>query len=112
LCSIEKWGEKWEDINLERLYILLREQLAQPNDPWVVETLLWWNKFRTGLSSILLCSHDLLEKYSVKKPMSVAQKHPVHRAQPCGNGWKMSGRRGCEWRHLTGGKGALTQGIH
>jgi len=33
-------------INLRRLYIFLREQLAQPDDPWVAETLLWWNKFR------------------------------------------------------------------
>ena len=36
---MEKWGETWEDINLERLYIFLREQLAQPDDPWVIETL-------------------------------------------------------------------------
>jgi len=42
----------WEEVNLERLYIFLREQLAQPNDTWVMETLQWWNKFRLGPLSI------------------------------------------------------------
>lgn len=53
LSSSEKWGEKWEDINLEHLYIFLREQLAEADDPWVVETLKWWNEFRRSPFYIL-----------------------------------------------------------
>ena len=52
LCSAKKWKETWEDINLECLYVFLREQLAQPNDLWVVETLKWWNKFHISPLSI------------------------------------------------------------
>ena len=34
--------------------MFLREQLTPPDDPWVTETLEWWNKFRLGpLLSIL-----------------------------------------------------------
>ena len=43
----------WEEVNLERLYIFLREQLAQPDDTWVMETLQWWNKFCLSALSVL-----------------------------------------------------------
>jgi len=49
---MEKWGETWEEVNLERLYIFLHEQLAQSDDTWVTETLQWWNKFRCRLRFI------------------------------------------------------------
>lgn len=44
LSSAAEWKEEWEGINLPRLYILLREQFAYPDDPWYSDTLQWWNK--------------------------------------------------------------------
>ena len=96
LCSIEKWGEKWQDINLERLYILLREQLALPNDTWVVETLKWWNQFRACLLSVLLYTHKALEKCSVTPPKpAMVWDRRVNRAQRCESGfeWRMNGKQ-------------------
>lgn len=49
LCCRGEWGEEWKGIKLPRLYILLREQFAHPDDPWCVETLKWWNEFVLGL---------------------------------------------------------------
>jgi len=46
LCCRKVWGEEWKGVKLTRLYILLREQFAHPDDPWCTETLEWWNEFR------------------------------------------------------------------
>ena len=40
------WGEEWKGVKLTRLYMLLREQFAYPDDAWHKETLKWWNEFR------------------------------------------------------------------
>ena len=98
MSSIEKWGDKWEEINLERLYILLREQLALPDDPFVIETLKWWNEFRRSLPS----TPHILMVYSDRhlatrpEPKVVTQTCVTHSIQACENAWKTNGVRGCE----------------
>jgi hypothetical protein len=39
-----EWKEQWKGIKFTRLYLLLREQLAYPDDPWFSDTLKWWNE--------------------------------------------------------------------
>jgi hypothetical protein len=53
LSSADKWGNKWGDIDLQRLYNLLREELAHPDDPWCIATMKWWDEFRLCPSSFL-----------------------------------------------------------
>ncbi|KAF9786305.1 hypothetical protein BJ322DRAFT_1108158 [Thelephora terrestris] len=43
LCCAAEWKEEWKGIKFPRLYILLREQFAYPDDPWHADTLRWWN---------------------------------------------------------------------
>lgn len=50
LCSAVEWKEEWKGVNLQRLYLLLREQLAYPDDPWHIETLKWWDEQVFGSS--------------------------------------------------------------
>ena len=44
LSSMTTWGMKDGEIDLSLLYDLLRRQLCDPDDPWVKETLQWWNE--------------------------------------------------------------------
>ncbi|KAF9789208.1 hypothetical protein BJ322DRAFT_1105075 [Thelephora terrestris] len=43
LCCSREWKEEWKGVKFARLYFLLREQLAYPEDPWCADTLQWWN---------------------------------------------------------------------
>ncbi|KAF9790581.1 hypothetical protein BJ322DRAFT_1104237 [Thelephora terrestris] len=50
LCSVSEWKEEWKGIKFPRLYMLLREQFAYPDDPWYSNTLQWWNEQVFGAS--------------------------------------------------------------
>ena len=50
LCCSKEWKEEWKGIKFARLYILLREQFAYPEDPWYANTLQWWNEQVFGAS--------------------------------------------------------------
>ena len=39
------WGMTDEEIDLSLMYDLLRQQLQDPDDPWVKETLKWWDRY-------------------------------------------------------------------
>ncbi|KAH9984125.1 hypothetical protein BJV77DRAFT_216914 [Russula vinacea] len=50
LCSLEKWNRHDGDFNHEKLYnniVTLFEH--DPDDPWVIKTLDWWNSVVPGL---------------------------------------------------------------
>ena len=38
------WGMRDEEVDLSLLYDLLRQQFRHPDDPWVKETLEWWDR--------------------------------------------------------------------
>lgn len=38
------WGMKYEEVDLSLLYDLLRQQFQNTDDPWVKDTLQWWNR--------------------------------------------------------------------
>ena len=50
MCCVKEWKEEWKGIKFPRLYILLREQFAYPDDPWYSDTLKWWNEQVFGTS--------------------------------------------------------------
>ncbi|KAF9786096.1 hypothetical protein BJ322DRAFT_1107959 [Thelephora terrestris] len=50
LCCCREWKEEWKGIKFARLYMLLREQFAYPDDPWHSKTLNWWNEQVFGAS--------------------------------------------------------------
>jgi len=44
LSAMLTWGMMDEEVNLSSMYDLLRQQFQNPNDPWVKETLQWWDR--------------------------------------------------------------------
>ena len=42
---MEKWDIMSSDVNLSSLYDLLREQFRNPEDPWYIDTVKWWNEY-------------------------------------------------------------------
>lgn len=42
---MEEWSVSDEEVDLSLMYDLLREQFQDPDDPWVKETLGWWNEY-------------------------------------------------------------------
>ena len=57
LSDMVGWGIKDGEVNLSTLYDLLRQQFRNPDDPWVKETLEWWNRFVGTLVSTFLPIH-------------------------------------------------------
>lgn len=45
LSCMEEWNIKDQEVDLSLMYDLLREQFRDPDDPWVKETLGWWNEY-------------------------------------------------------------------
>ena len=45
LSDMITWGMKHEEVDLSLLYDLLRQQLRDGDDPWVKETLQWWDRY-------------------------------------------------------------------
>jgi hypothetical protein len=41
---MEKWSNEDEEIDLFLMYDMFREQFQDTDDPWVKETLNWWNE--------------------------------------------------------------------
>ena len=39
------WGMMDEEVNLSSMYDVLRQQFQNPDDPWVKETLQWWDGY-------------------------------------------------------------------
>lgn len=59
LCCSKEWKEEWKGVKFARLYILLREQFAHPDDPWHIETLNWWNEFCLSIHCLyFICSQS------------------------------------------------------
>jgi len=44
LSNMIGWKIEDEEVNLSLLYDLLRRQLCNSDDPWVKETLQWWDR--------------------------------------------------------------------
>ena len=40
-----EWRISHDEVDLSLLYDLLRQQLCNPDDPWVKETLRWWDRY-------------------------------------------------------------------
>ena len=45
LSCMEEWRVDDEEVDLSMMYDLLRELFHDPDDPWVKETLAWWNEY-------------------------------------------------------------------
>lgn len=71
---MKMWGEEWKGVKLTRLYLLLREQFAYPDDPWCTETLKWWNEFCLIYSLSITRSRSFQE--NVQQPSQDRQRLP------------------------------------
>ena len=45
LSAMLTWGMMDEEVNLSSMYDVLRQQFQNPDDPWVKETLQWWDGY-------------------------------------------------------------------
>ena len=93
------WGEEWKGVKLARLYMLLREQFAHPEDPWFAETLEWWNEFRlTPLSTVRVLT-AFAGKYLAVPPGplgTLRNRCGIRRVPRFESAWRWSGERGCD----------------
>jgi len=50
------WGMTDEEVDLSSMYDVLRQQFQNTNDPWVRETIQWWDRFVPMLHHQTACS--------------------------------------------------------
>ena len=39
------WGMTDDEVDLSSMYDVLRQQFQNPDDPWVKETIRWWDRY-------------------------------------------------------------------
>lgn len=98
LCCSKEWRDDWKGIKFSRLYVLLREQFAHPDDPWCAETLKWWNEyvFFWSVSSHSRAYTSLGKFLAVLliRTKNVRRQSRIHRDHPCVLAWITSGSGG------------------
>ena len=84
LSDMITWGVRDEEVDLSMLYDLLRQQLHNPNDTWVQETLEWWNRCVSTSPShpkftVCLVKFSLLPPTKTKAPAILGTRRAQRR---------------------------------